>query len=405
VSRESNGASVLLHHDGELADVRTLLLEFGTEHHEQTGPATWDETAPEWDVVIATPRRILDFQPPRSGRRPMQIAISDGDSRTMRVQMQRMAVNLMVRRPVHPAALRLLLLHSLYRGPERRHRERVSIGSEVHFKTGWLARSATLAELSTRGCQILSRKKIRLHKKVRIQIPSAVTGERALRVEGTVLRCFMSGTDEAGVSRLAIRFDDVSTDRYRRLLQIVERYRKGPAALSRNAHARGSRSARDRDVKTRLTFVAEGGVRGDVDVPPEIDESLEAEDKDRRGDSRHSYERRVVALGQEATRVLLGRDLSMGGMRVDPHPNLCVGDSFRIALHAATRSEPLVLHTTVQRDGGESGLVMTFDDLDESVVADLAELLKQLPAVESEWNGEWEEGLVISEIIEDPAEG
>ena len=49
----------------------------------------------------------------------------------------------MVRRPFHPAALRALVVHSLYRGPEKRRSPRVNVGAPVRVKLGWRHREAS----------------------------------------------------------------------------------------------------------------------------------------------------------------------------------------------------------------------------------------------------------------------
>ena len=61
----------------------------------------------------------------------LRIAILDGESRTVCALLRRSSFEMIVRRPVHPAALRLLLLHALYRGPEKRRTPRVSVGAPV----------------------------------------------------------------------------------------------------------------------------------------------------------------------------------------------------------------------------------------------------------------------------------
>ena len=55
------------------------------------------------------------------------------DSKTLRRRLRDAGTDLIVRRPVHPAALRLLILHSLYRGPEKRRTNRVSVGATIQY--------------------------------------------------------------------------------------------------------------------------------------------------------------------------------------------------------------------------------------------------------------------------------
>src|SRR5262249_30415503 len=108
----------LLLHDGELADVRALLGSLGAPFVERLGSERAQDPATRWSLVIGSARRILDLQLARSAAPPVQIAILAHDARTLRTSLRRSGATLMVRRPVHPAALRALVLHSLYRGPE-----------------------------------------------------------------------------------------------------------------------------------------------------------------------------------------------------------------------------------------------------------------------------------------------
>jgi hypothetical protein len=105
-----------------------------------------------------------------------------------------------------------------------------------------------------------------------------------------------------------------------------------------------------------------------------------------------------VALGEEATRVLLGRDISTGGMRVDPNPSLAVGDRLQLALHAGSRSEPMVVHAEVLRDDGEDGLVLRFEQDEEQAGDDLGRLISNLPVQSG--GPEENAGLMVSEIVD-----
>ncbi|NIU03328.1 MAG: hypothetical protein GWO40_03345, partial [Gammaproteobacteria bacterium] len=61
----------------------------------------------------------------------------------------------LVRRPIHPHALRLMLLRLLWRGEERRTEPRVPIGYEVQVRSRLRRKDAWLADLSRGGCLLL----------------------------------------------------------------------------------------------------------------------------------------------------------------------------------------------------------------------------------------------------------
>jgi hypothetical protein len=126
---------------------------------------------------------------------------------------------------------------------------------------------------------------------------------------------------------------------------------------------------------------------------------LDAGALERRRNSRRQYDQHVIALGAEAVRVLIGCDISLGGMRVDPHPDVSVGDELQIALHVSAPEEPLVVRARVTRDDGEQGLVLRFYDLSESSQAYLRRMVDFLPILDVREEGKEGTGIIISEIL------
>jgi hypothetical protein len=327
----------------------------------------------------------------------MLIAVLDGDSRTLRAHLRRASVDLIVRRPVHATALRLLILHAVYRGPERRDRERVSIGSDVHFRSGLLPRQAILTELSQRGCRLLTQRPASRDKSIKIYLSPRVTGSKPLSLAGTVMRCGPAPTEMPGVFVMGIRFDRSTPARARLLADTVDKHRAGPAVLPhetpRAAGEAPSEAPGPEPSEIAAVSMPAEPPDADTDTPTDLT-------PERRQADRHDYDKRVVALGEEATRVLLGRDISVGGMRVDPTPGLSVGDSFQLALHAMARDEPLVVRAEVLRDDGEAGLVLGFAELNPDQQREFERLITQLPLLGTDAADGSEAGVVVSQIIE-----
>jgi hypothetical protein len=113
------------------------------------------------------------------------------------------------------------------------------------------------------------------------------------------------------------------------------------------------------------------------------------------------YGRRVIAEAAAAMhRMLLGRDVGIGGMRVDAHPDLEVGSRLRLALFDAAREEPLVVDALVARDDGENGIALHFLDVTPNLAARLEALVAGLPPVEPLDRGEARNlGAVVGEIV------
>jgi len=396
VNVRSPKPTTLLLHDGELADVRTLLDELGARFEERSGGPTPTDPQTSWDLVIATPKRILDFISHGETGPTTRIAILASEARVLRKVMRREKIEFVVRRPVHPEALRLLILHALYRGPEKREASRVSIGATVHFRAGWVWRRALLLDLSLRGCRLQARQRLARGDRVSIRLPAKIAGRGSLGLSGRVVRRRPAGRSRQGVDVVAIHFDTTPLDVVRRLQATVNEHAWGPASL----HG----STAKRFVVERLlpgtNRDGDAGVEDGMGEATSTGTSTKA--RGVRGD-RRSLSRRVIALGEARARVLIGRDLSLGGMRVDPHPDLSPGDGLRIALHVRSGQPPLVLEAEVCRDDAERGLALRFGNLSREATSYLREMLASLPAIEAPADdraGTASVGVVVSEILD-----
>ncbi len=124
---------------------------------------------------------------------------------------------------------------------------------------------------------------------------------------------------------------------------------------------------------------------------------------ERRRHRRAAYRQRVTALGlieNAAAEVVVGRDLSVSGMRIDRHPNLLVGCRTTLAIHTGGREEPILVQGAVVHDGVD-GLGIEFDGLTDDQRRRLERLVSQLPPLEalSTAAGSSTE-LVVSRVVE-----
>lgn len=404
---------LLLLHDGELADVRAI-AESVAARVVECRPA---EAPADWDVLVATARYARGDHLRGGREHAVRIAVLDRHARSMRSVVRRAGIDLVVRRPVHPAALRLLLLHSLYRGPERRAR-RVVVGTPVRYRAGFLRRNGVLADLSLRGCQVLADQSVKLGQGVVVWIPDPSHDAKTFAVRGRIVRTL---TTERGEHGFGVDFGKVAKELAAQLKLAVLAHAEGPAACS----VPGAAPVADPGVTQPIAHAAEaeepepalqpaacdaseapasgyaitGGRREVVRAHADFGSGLApANGRDRREDTRRVYEgRRVVALGEQAARVLIGRDLSMGGMRVERTVELQLGQAFQIAIHVAPGQTPLVLQAEVVRDDGPHGFALRFVGLSTLAERYLRKMVDSLPVLE---NGE---GLVVSEIVRSDA--
>lgn len=354
-------STLLLLHDGELGDVRALLESLGRPAESRR--AHDDASAGQWDLIVTTARHALArpecLAPCADGKTPVRVVFTTEDSPTLRKQLRATGFDFLVRRPVDPAALRLLFLRLLYQGPERRAAERFPSGREVAYRSDKGLRHAVLGDLSESGCRLLHAAALRPGERVRVEVPADRGGHGSVSAAGHVLRCVRPGPGERGCT-VAIAFDAIDA---RSLARIRE-------AL-------------------RTSIIGSDAAPGRM-AP-----------MDRRQMGRGSFRRRVVALRSEADRVLMGRDLSAGGMCVEPHPGLRVGERLRIAIYAETGGEPWVVGATVIRNDDEAGTALRFDVLPRHVARRLEGFVASLPSVEALQRGEIDSlGAVLTQILE-----
>ena len=411
---EASSRRVLLLHDGDLADVRALLVRLGAEIVESARGAEQEG----WEVAVANARQVRSIPRESNGVRGIRIAILDRNTRTLRSLLRRTGVDLIVCRPVHPAALRGLLLHALYRGPERRSR-RVAIGAPVRFRAGLRRRSAILADLSVRGCLLISNEPVRVGGQVSVYLPDVRSPGRSFTVRGRVVRAVQAAGDEANGDGFAVAFSDISRDTALLLKEAVAAHVEGPAlcadapaaaaelavaaetpcvepdaaAAPPAAEAVGTRYTRGSKTREVVRVPSSFEVPGGSPAPAQ-----QAAGRERRREPRRAIAgRRVVALGDEAARVLIGRDLSSRGMRVERTQTLRLGQRFRIALHVGPGETPLVVHAEVARDDGLAGFMLRFRDLTGAAERYLVKMIDSLPVLEA--RNATAERVVVSEIL------
>lgn len=360
----SHAARVLLLHDGELAEVRGLLDALELDRTERLGGAARGDLRGAWHLVIGTPQRLLEFEEGLPWGQALRVAVLDADARTLRAALRRADIEYVVRRPFHPEALRLLLLHLLYHGPERRRQRRVGIGATIHFRAGWRRRSGVLIDLSLTGCRLLTDEAIPPGRQLSLQLPPEIAGGRSLRLLGTVVR--WGWADEGEDRMVALAFGGLPTRTLRRLEGVIGLHREGPAVFS----------------GAEETQAATG------EVPPE-----------RRRQPRHGLGRRIIALGADAAPVLLGRDISLAGMRVAANPQIRLGDVLQLALHVQSGDEPLVVSGRITRDDGASGLLIEFQGLSDLAREVLAKKVESLPILELDEGGSHAE-VIVSRVLE-----
>ncbi len=491
-----NRPAVVLIDDGELEDLVGTLRELDAEPVRVPGVEADGEWLWPSRLLVASARRGLALGPftSRDKRGCTTIAVAEDDSRTVQALARRMGFDYLVRRPVHPEALRLLLLRALYGDRERRLEPRLPIGYAVTWRARLRAHDATVAEISPGGCRLLTARRLSPGSRLSVHIPRALAGGLGLRLPGRAVRCERRAATQGAPWLLGVAFENLSERARRRLDDLLDRYAIGPPRLPNAGALSGAQAAArpraqaedlvevtapapqpaceiaveaepelaamdrptlaepvdlsevNESAAAELPVLAEVGSPTLVMPPdlPEVDEPTvtdaedtvpdmepllavdspaqpEAADGSQAGEpwgspgpgSASQSERRrpravfsqeVVALDDRADsvlHVLVGRDLSAGGIRIEPHPVLAVGDQLRLAIYDASAKEPFIVQARVERDDDGAGLGLRFIGVEPEVSAQIEAVVDSLPAVEALRPAEGEpQGVVMAEILE-----
>jgi hypothetical protein len=136
-------------------------------------------------------------------------------------------------------------------------------------------------------------------------------------------------------------------------------------------------------------------------VEPEESPPVEQPAADRRRHPRAAYRHRVTALGliqSAAAEVVLGRDLSVSGMRIDKHPHLLVGCQTTLAIHTGGREEPILVRGAIVHD--EGGLGVEFQEVTHEQRRRLERLIQQLPPLEELCQPKGSSDVVVTRVVE-----
>ncbi|MBW2231071.1 MAG: PilZ domain-containing protein [Deltaproteobacteria bacterium] len=417
-SSSAMGVRAWIADDGELGALRTLLKE------RQISYADVDEEPPcEVDLLVSNPRRALDVERSRNRLAPrMHIVMAHELTRTMRQRLQRSACDFIVDENVHPSALRLLLEYALYRGPERREGTRVPMGTEVKLKVGWRQRKGTLVQLSERGCGIMLDAEIS-GDDISLRLPAAWGGKR-IEVPVRVV----DQSEQKGVGRIVsfiFRRVDMPTRRALRnaMKQAATEFgrldpskggaesvqapkKKVPAKSKARSKVSTADTPRAQLAQKKPARLAQKKpARPTLALPgrqsPTKTTAAELPTDDRRHNMRAHYMRRVIATHEGQAHVVIGQDISVGGMRIGKEPGIMVGDDLKLALYGVGSEERVIVSASIVRDDGLAGLGVKFVDVSPDTHERLIKLIDAIPILGRSKNGQKSRpSVVVSEVLE-----
>lgn len=367
--------AILIADDGELEDLRSALRGLGFEvaHPDE---ASADRAA----LRISSLRRALARDPGDAARERYHVVVVERPSAVVRRELGRVLPDFVLARPFDATVLRLLVQHALYAGPERRRRPRVPLRASVRCRVGRTARPAKLVEISEGGCRLETRRAFDRGERLVVLLPAELGGGEPLELDARVVRTASGGARGAGSVLSSVSFlcrDGAVRARLRSLV----------ASAAANAGAMRPRSPEP----VRAAAPPERAIRPAT--------SPRSAAPARRRSPRGSYRRPVLASGAGTTHVLVGRDLSTGGMRVDRDALIAVGQPLKLVIHGSAGLLPAVVKATVIRDEGPDGCVLRFGELPSTVRERLEAIVRELPGVHPADGEARGPNVVVSELV------
>jgi hypothetical protein len=363
--------NVIFVDDGELADVRRLLDSLDVEFEEAASLSAVGRSG-GCELLISSARHALAAPAAADDALPcgFHVVVYDAISEGLRRLLSRSGCDVAVGRPVHPAVMRLIVAHAFYAGPERRAGGRAAMSAPVRLAGSAGNSIATLIQLSEGGCGLVALAPAAVGDTLTVVLPPELTGTGPLPLPGRVMEVADAEAGE-GVW-LALMFEDVDPKVEQVLAAVMQRHSLGLT-------------------KSRSDGGLEPGAAGPREDPVFVE----------RGGPRKLYAGRVVAAGRGNSCVMIGRDLSVGGMRVRPIQGLHVADEFKLALYDDGDKAAMVVDAVVVRDDGWDGMVLRFRQPSPAIRRRLEELVASLPASRPEAGARSRaSGVVVSEILE-----
>jgi hypothetical protein len=331
--------------DGELGDVRDTLAAIGVRWADAVADSGHE--VPLLVTTAARAKALVEAGPPRHHLHLVVTDPQDGP-------LVDVPCDFAVQRPVAATVLRLLAERAGYEGPERRRTLRVAIGAAVEVLVGEDAREAILAQVSASGCGLVAGAPFEAGSRIAIRVPHELTSPRRLTLRGRVLGARRTTTADGETWDVSVGFD--------------------PLALPDRVTLRALMAGQPVDFRPRgETGPDEAGPTG---RPPR---------------------RRRLGSAASGSRVVIARDLSTRGLRVERDPLLREGDEVTVTLHGGGDALPVSLPASVRVGGGGTHWFLAFTEVaseSEEALAELRESVAGLGAAD----GAEAPGFLLAEI-------
>ena len=404
-------ARVMLVDDGELQEVASLLDRMGICYSRPDTRELTEASIPPLELLITTLRhaQLVQRGSPAGARpgRPLRIIATDEESGSLSPRLRERGFHLRVKLPGHIDIWDLLIHRALYPGAERRGEDRVAVGATVSLAMESNPRgrtSARLMDISNRGCRILTPYRMALGRSLAVILPSQVSGGLSLRLDGEVVR--VSKAPDAEGHFAGILWDSEMSDFIRvRLSSLLNEWSLGPPEEMTSSMHSNMPVLPAHTSKALDGLVLDDETDPPIAVPHAIGGMSQTRDvmrvQERRHESRRPYLKPVPLHRFGRGKVLMARNLSALGMKIEPMPCLDLGQEIELILHGPGLIEPLRVYAQVARDDGTEGLVLAFQAMSPEQLHKVNRLVEGLPLIESlESDPENGQGTVLAELVD-----
>ncbi len=354
----SSRPRVLLLGDSSAGRAHEVLRSFDIELVVLRGDARLPDLEGSYDLIVATVKATAALgdalEISSLPGKPIWIALHTQDFLPLRERLRSLGVHYLVQSSVSPTTLRLLIVHTLYSGPERRGEPRLPIGSAVLCVNGGTSLDADLIDLTRDGCRLAVLNGLRVSGAIHIELPSKLAGGEALTLRGKVLRTEYASDK----SRLfvTVRFDRLEQMLLHRLDQLLAGQTIGTVVTRLGA---GPSKPAGIDVKKARVQAA-------------VQEQL----------SRLVPEVRIGVFLPGGVQMTVGRDLSVRGVRLNPMPALAMGRAIDLAVYGPAHDEPVLVQSSVSSDDGPLGVGLQFEMLAPRERGRLEEIIETASQIE-----------------------
>jgi len=364
--------------DGELAEIRTMLGEAGIPFVDEIPEGRTPERA--IPLLVTTPRRAraLTDSVEGAGLPPnyLHLVVSEAEDASTGDLLVGVPCDFVIQRPIDPDVLRLLTQRAGYEGPERRRMLRVAIGAAIELQVDGETCAAQLAQLSIGGCGLVVSEEIDEDALLSIDFPRALTEPRELSLQGHVLSVREIPGSGGKNYDISVTFD--------------------PIPLTDRVTLRSVMAGQPIDFRPRPSLRVDPGPPAVAAYSPRRRRSVVPVSGDRRKRPRRIYNRQILGGTEGIARVLIGRDISTRGMRVERGALFELGHEIKLAIYGGMGVSPVLLKAVVERDDGDAGWFLQFAELSEAVESDLTELLESLPPIGTADGA----GSILTEVLE-----